>query len=125
MWLSNAFNLKTKQTAALDAGPVSIDGSSPAVCTDGEQRDAEILRPANILRLPKVDEQQVILNLPDGKSVVIGVISSDIPEGIETGEVYITTDNATVWIKNSGIQLVGSVSVSGTLKVNGRNVSGT
>ncbi len=125
MWLSNAFNAKTKQTAMLDAGPVSIDGTSPAVCTDGEQRDAEILRPANILRLPKVDEQQVILNLPDGKSVVIGVISSDIPEGIEAGEVYITTDNATVWIKNSGIQLAGNVSVSGTLKVNGRNVSGT
>ena len=125
MWLSNAFNSKTKQTETLDAGPVSIDGTSPAVCTDGEQRDAEILRPANILRLPRLDEQQLVLNLPDGKSVVIGVLDSEVPDGMEAGEVYITTDNATVWVKNSGIELVGNVSVSGTLKVNGRNVSGT
>lgn len=124
MWLSNAYNSRPKRGETLDAGPVSIEGTEPAICTDGEQRDTEILRPANILRLPKVDEQQVILNLPDGKSVIIGVLSSDVPEGIEAGEVYITTDTTTVWVKNSGVEIEGNVSVSGTFKVNGREVNG-
>ena len=124
MWLSSAFNTKPKSGAQADAGPVSIEGSEPAVCTDGEQREAEILRPANILRLPKVDEQQVILNLPDGKSVIIGVLSSEIPDGLEAGEVYIKTNNATVIIKNGGVEISGNVSINGTLQVNGREVNG-
>lgn len=124
MWLSNAFYQNTKRSAAADAGPVSIEGTEPAVCTDGELRETEILRPANILRLPKVDEQQLILKLPDGKSVMIGVLAPDIPNGIEAGEVYIKTDEAEVWIKNDGIELNGNVSVSGTLTVNGREVDG-
>lgn len=124
MWLSNSFNTKVKRSAAADAGPVSVEGAEPAVCTDGEVREAEILRPANILRLPKVEEQQVILKLPDGKSVILGVLSSTVPNGIEAGEVYIKTDDAEVWIKNDGILLNGDVSVSGTLTVNGREVNG-
>lgn len=124
MWLSNIYSANTKKAATADAGPVSIEGNEPAVCTDGEVRETEILRPANILRLPKVDEQQVILKLPDGKNVMIGILASDIPNGIEAGEVYIKTDEAAVWIKNGGILLSGNVSVSGTLKVNGREVNG-
>ena len=87
-------------------------------------REAEILRPANILRLPKVEEQQVILRLPDGKSVILGVLSPSVPNGLDAGEVYIKTDDAEVWIKNDGILLNGDVSVSGTLTVNGREVNG-
>ena len=124
MWLSNAFNAKPKCAETTDAGPVSIEGSEPAVCTDGEQRDTEILRPANILRLPKIDEEQLVLNLPDGKSVIIGVLSSDISQGLKAGEVYIKTDNTTVWIKSSGVEISGNVSISGTLSVNGRKVNG-
>lgn len=124
MWLSNINSANTKRSHSADAGPVSISGAEPAVCTDGEVRETEILRPANILRLPKVDEQQVVLKLPDGKNVMIGVISSDIPNGLSEGEVYIKTDNAVVWIKNNGINLNGNVSVSGTLEVNGREVNG-
>lgn len=124
MWLSNAFNTRAKCGLGTDAGPVSIEGSEPAICTDGEQRDAEILRPANILRLPKLDEEQMVINLPDGKSVIIGVLSSDIPEGLEAGEVYIKTDNAVVWIKNDGVVVDGNLAVSGTLSVNGRVVNG-
>lgn len=124
MWLSNAFNARPKSVAGTDAGPVSIEGSEPAVCTDGEQRDAEILRPANILRLPRLDEEQVILNLPDGKSVIIGVLSDEIPQGLEAGEVYIKTDNTTVRIKNDGVEIDGNVSVNGTLRVNGSEING-
>ena len=124
MWLSNAFSTGTKHSFTADAGPVSIEGSEPAVCTEGEVRETEILRPANILRLPKIDEQQVILRLPDGKSVMLGVLSPDIPNGIEAGEVYIKTDNAVLFIKNSGIEINGNVSVTGTLEVNGREVNG-
>ena len=124
MWLSNAFNTHPKCVAGTDAGPVSIEGSEPAVCTDGEQRDAEILRPANILRLPRIDEEQVILNLPDGKSVIIGVLSDVVPQGLEAGEVYIKTDNATVWIKNDGVEIDGNVSITGTLSVNGSEING-
>lgn len=124
MWLSNAHNANRKCAASADAGPVSIGGITPAVCTDGELRDAEILRPANILRLPKAEEQQAVLNLPDGKIIIIGVLSADIPEGIEAGEVYIKTDDAYIWLKNSGVEISGNVSVSGTLTVNGREVNG-
>lgn len=124
MWLSNAFNTRPKCVAGTDAGPVSIEGSEPAVCTDGEQRDAEILRPANILRLPRLDEEQVILNLPDGKSVIIGVLSDEIPQGLEAGEIYIKTDNTTVLIKNDGVEISGNVSVNGTLSVNGSEING-
>lgn len=124
MWLSNAFNTRPKCVAGTDAGPVSIEGSEPAVCTDGEQRDAEILRPANILRLPRLDEEQVILNLPDGKSVIIGVLSDEIPQGLEAGEVYIKTDNTTLRIKNDGVEIDGNVSITGTLRVNGSEING-
>ncbi len=110
MWLSEA--KKRTDTEYTDAA-VSI--SSDTVL--------DVLRPANILRLPKSGEKQLVMNCSDGSSVQLGVISDEAPDGLSEGEIYIETANARITIKNNGaVNIEGSVNISGSLTVNGVSI---
>ncbi len=110
MWLS-----ETKRRSEAGSCEASV-----CVVEDGVQ---DALKPANILRIPKTGEAQLLLSCTDGSSVLLGVVGSDTPEGLLPGEVYIKTDSASVTIKNNGaVNITGTVNITGSLTVNGTSV---
>lgn len=104
MWLS-----ETKRRSEAGSCEASV-----CVVEDGVQ---DALKPANILRIPKTGEAQLLLSCTDGSSVLLGVVGSDTPDGLLPGEVYIKTDSASITIKNNG-----AVNITGSLTVNGTSV---
>lgn len=110
MWLS-----ETKKRTG--AEPVSA-----SVCI-ADESTTEILRPANILRIPTQGEAQLLLSCTDGSSILLGVIGGDTPDDLLAGEIYIKTDSACVTIKNNGaVNITGNVNITGSLTVNGASV---
>ena len=110
MWLS-----ETKRRNDNEYPDVSVQEAAGAA--------TDVLRPANILRLPLDGEKQLIMNCTDGTVVQLGVIDDNIPTGLEAGEIYIETDNAKLTIKNNGaINIIGSVNITGSLTVNGVSI---
>lgn len=110
MWLSEA-----KRRAETEYTDTAVSISADAV--------SDVLRPANILRLPKSDERQLVMKCSDGSMVQLGVINDNIPDGLSAGEIYIETANAKITIKNNGaVNIEGSVNISGSLTVNGVSI---
>ncbi len=110
MWLSEA-----KKRADTECTDAAVRISS------GETSD--VLRPANILRMPKSGEAQLVMSCSDGSTVQLGVIGDSIPDGLSEGELYIETANARITIKNNGaVNIEGSVNISGSLTVNGVSI---
>lgn len=102
---------------------IGADSVTASVCA-ADDTSTEALRPANILRMPKNGEAQLILNCTDGSSILLGVVGGDTPEDLLPGEVCIKTDNACVTIKNSGaVNISGTVNITGSLTVNGASVT--
>ena len=126
MWLSETgrrIDVCTDSTASV--GTVSIGGADAAVQLDGERRLLDLLRPANILRIPVAGEEQLMLLCGDGSRIAAGTLSAEIPEGMEPGDICIMTENAAITVKNSGaVSITGEVSIRGSLKVNGRSIDG-
>ena len=123
MWLDEIYGRKAKDTAL--CGKVSIGGFSPAAETDAEHRDMKILRAGGAVRIPAAGEEQLILRCGDGEYVILGTMNGELPSGMESGEIFIKTENASVLIKNGGgIIVEGDVSINGTLSLNGRSVDG-
>ena len=122
MWIDDLLNRNEKELA--QTGTVSIGGEVPAVETDCEHRELKILRPAGILRLPRLAERQLVMDCGD-EFVTLGPVEGETPEGLLPGEMYIQTENAAVVLKNSGaIEITGEVRITGSLTVNGREVDG-
>lgn len=95
---------------------------SASVCI-ADDESGEVLRPANILRLPAQGETQLVLNCSDGSSFLLGAVGGDTPDDLLPGEIYIKTDSAAVTIKNNGaVNITGTVNITGSLKVNGATV---
>lgn len=110
MWLSET--KRRSEAGSCEASVCMVDSSAE-----------EVLMPANILRLPKAGETQLLLSCTDGSSVLLGVVGGETPEGLEQGEIYIKTDSAAVTIKNNGaVNITGTVSITGSLTVNGASV---
>ena len=109
MWLSEE---KRKNTDVVEAAVFKASGTS-----------ADVLRAANILRVPKSSEDVLVLSCSDGTEIVLGSVGGDAPSGLNDGEIYISTDAAQITVKNNGaVNITGSVSITGTLKVNGVSV---
>lgn len=116
--------IKSASGAAL--GDISIGGTAPAVNDDCEIRNVLMLRAANAVRLPKAGEKQLFISCPDGSTVVLGTVEGTVPANLMPGEIYIETASASLLMKNSGsIEIHGDVSITGTLEINGSEISGT
>jgi len=124
MWLSEIVRRTDRSCeSTAEIGIVSIGGRSSAANLSGERRSLEILRPANIFRIPKPEEEQLVLTCGDGSRVIAGVLGGDAPDNLEAGDIYIKTDNSLIVLKNDGdLVMVGNVKISGTLTVNGRQI---
>ena len=97
--------------------------STEAALSISSGQEAELLRPANVLRLPKNGETRLLLLCSDGSEIELGTVGGTTPTGLEEGELYISTDSAIITIKNDGaIVIEGDVSISGSLRVNGVSI---
>jgi len=104
---------------------LTLGGFSPAAETDSERRGLKLIRTGGALRLPVLGEKQLILACGDGEYAVLGKTDGTVPADMQEGEIYIETENAAVFLKNSGrILITGDVEILGSLSVNGRTIDG-
>ena len=119
MWLAEKIR-STGSTGAADVGIISVGGASPTVMSEYERGSCALLSPAGLIRLPADGEEHLTMECADGTRAVLGTFVSDVPQGLQEGEIYAATDSARIWIKNDGsIELSGDVNIVGSLTVNG------
>jgi len=120
MWLSEQTSRFREREKDAQVAIVTIGGESPAARTDKELRGLMVAAPGGYVWLPQQDAEVLTLVCGTGETVVAGQRQSQIPEGMEQGEVYLYSGGASVLLKNSGqMILTGNVDIQGTLTVNG------
>ena len=121
MWISEKSSERESESIGGGAvGIVTIGGAKPSVLAEGELRNADLIY-SGAVRLPKTGDEVLLIRSPDGENVIVGKINGTPPEGIENGEVYITTGNGSIIrLKNNGeIELSGTVIIRGTTMIDG------
>lgn len=120
MWLAEKKQNQSSDFCGGAVGIVTIGGVKPSVLVEGEVRNADVVL-SGAARLPKAGDEVLVMRSLDGECVVVGKIGGTMPAELENGEVYITTGNGgAVWLKNNGeIELIGTVIIKGTAKVEG------
>lgn len=122
MWLA-------KKTSEIDdlhsfgsqVGVVSVGGRNPAVVSDGETRNAEIVSAGGVVYIPRVGDEVLLERTRDDERIIIGRLTSGVPEGLSEGEIYISTSGGgVIHIKNNGaIEISGTVCLTGRTEING------
>ena len=122
MWLSEKTALGARESAPdSEIGVVTAGGQSPSVMLGGEKRKLEIVSPGGLYWAPARGEQVVVTRCGD-EMFVTGTLGA-APE-MSAGELYLKSGAAGVRLKPDGrIEIQGTVSVTGTLLVNGVNIS--
>ncbi len=118
MWLAEQLaisGMEAREQAA--AGEVSIGGRNPAVVTDAERREGQVLCPGGYAWSARVGQKAVVLG--GGQTLVAGVLEAP-PVALAPGEVCIyAPGGARIVLKNTGrIELTGEVYLNG-VKVEG------
>jgi len=129
MWLAKTIR-REAPTADADQGVTTIAGGSAGVLTKGEVRALPVFGPGGYAWQPKSGETVLVIKGGTGgeESCVAGCSQQGAPAGLQPGEAYVySAGGASVYLKNDGtlvlsgtkISLMGSVSVSGSLHING------
>ncbi len=146
MWIGRQLKRRDEsQVTAADMGVTTIGGEKAGVMTRGEIRDLGVYAPGGYIWRPKKGQQVLVIKGGTGgeEECVVAKEPSAGPAGMQSGEVYIHSDAASVYLKNDGtilvqsgesvlqvgaggvavrsgsIRLLGAVSVVGSLTVNG------
>ena len=110
-WLSKRAAQMREEAAAPSEGIVSIGGGEPAVVTDGELRQTELVLPGGYFWKPGAND--TVLVLRGTRDCIAGQIKS-APGDLRPGEVRIAAGSASIVFRNDGrIELCGSVYVNG------------
>lgn len=112
----------TKRIAAaatpktVERGQTSIGGEETAVALRGEQRGIEVMAPGGYVWRPRCgDEVLVIKDSVSGESVAAAAKMSPPPKGMEDGEVCISTNGASIFLRNDGrIKIYGNIILYGS-----------
>lgn len=110
MWLSKQISHGAQPAATVAEGTVTVGGQTPAVLTDGEERDVRILSPGGYYWRPAVGGE--VLLSRQGTPAVLGRLQERCD--LLPGEVRIRAGKA-------GIRLLpdGSIYLEGELYLNG------
>lgn len=122
MWLSRQMRPAPEEAGA-ELGVTSISGASAGVVAKGELRALPVYGPGGYLWQPAAG--QTVLVIKGGTDAqeccVAGAKQAAAPAGMQPGEVYLYAGNGSIYLKNDGtVVLQGTVSVEGTLLVNGQ-----
>lgn len=116
MWISS----QSKQTqrdadAGADLGVVTSGGWESGVYLGAERRWLPVLAPGGYRWRPQAGEQVLVLKTgADGESACILARREEQDDGLEPGEVELSSGAGTVRLRTDG-----SVEVTGTLVING------
>lgn len=118
MWLSE--RAAGKKESAAQIGVATIGGEAVGVSTELERRNLKLCAPGGYFWRPRAGESLLIIKCggEDGESCVAGAQQGGAPEGMENGEVYITSAaGAALWLRNDG-----RILMTGDLYLNGQKV---
>ena len=120
MWLSERKKNADSEQNCMTIGLVTIGGAKPSVLVEGEIRNVELVS-SGVMRVPKAGDEVLVLRTSEGDGVAVGFIGAVSPDGIENGEIKISTGTGGfIKLKNNGdIELCGTVSIKGTTKIEG------
>lgn len=122
MWLAEKTK-KTPEGTDADFGVTTIAGERAGVVTRGENRELPLYGPGGYFWMPESGSAVLVIKGGPGgeEACAAGAKMPPVPERLQPGEVLIrSAGGAEVWLRNDGgLELRGSVSVTGTLTVNG------
>ncbi len=120
MWLSEKSNTRDYDFCGGTVGIVTIGGKRPSVLVEGEVRNADIVC-SGAVQVPKAGDEVLLIRSPDGENIAVGKIGGALPSELENGEIFISTGSGgAIRLKNNGeIELVGTVVIKGTAKIEG------
>ncbi len=127
MWLSKKLSIDRvarQEGAATDMGVTTIGGASASVMTRGEQRDLEVFAPGGLVWQPQTGDTVLVVKGGSGAKetcVVAAETTANAPAGMSPGELYLYSGSDTfIYLRSNGtIEIVGDVSITGSLYVNG------
>lgn len=122
MWIAK----KTAQMGGGDegssVGTVSVGGVKPAVMTDGEVRETELLALGGSVYVPRAGDEVLLETTNQGEKLVLGKVFSEGSSGINDGELVLRAsgNSGRIVFKNSGeIEISGNIVLTGTTNING------
>ena len=122
MWIAK----KTAQMGGGDegssVGTVSVGGVKPAVMTDGEVRETELLALGGSVYVPRAGDEVLLETTNQGEKLVLGKVFSEGSSGINDGELVLRAsgNGGRIVFKNSGeIEISGNIVLTGTTNING------
>ena len=123
MWLSEVKVRKNEEEASC-YGTVTIGGDAPGIYTQSEERDFAVCSAGGFIWRPKAGDKVLVIKTGDGEAVAAGVVNQRGAADMKNGEVYIRSENASVFVRNDGsIEISGDVNIRGSLKINGNEIS--
>lgn len=116
MWLSEQIARTAPSAATVAEGTVTVGGQTPAVLTDGEERDVRVVSPGGYYWRPAVGSE--VLLSRQGTAAVLGRLQERCD--LLPGEVCIRTGKAAIRLLPDG-----SIYLEGDLYLNGEKWEGT
>lgn len=119
MWLSKQVATKNTQADNASLGVVTLSDVQPAVVTDTEQRQLQLLAPGGYCWRPAVGDGVLVIKDAGGSLCASGV-TADSPVDLAPGEICLHAGSASIYLDRSG-----KIYLSGTVYVNGVPYGGT
>ena len=121
MWLGERHALPGGTGAGV--GQVTVGGGRTAVFTDYERRNATFFAPGGYFWVPKVGQSMMVIKNGEHEVCCLDREVTQLPQGLEEGEVHICSGGASITLKNDGRILVsGEIHLDGRLVVNGNEI---
>ncbi|MCI8414103.1 MAG: hypothetical protein HFF00_00550 [Ruminiclostridium sp.] len=111
--------------AGAERGEVTVAGEAAAVALEGERRQVGRWLPGGYHWTPRRGESVLVVKSgAEGEACLLGV--EDTLPGLEPGEVFLSAaEGVGVRLTGDGkILLTGDVQITGTLRLNGKEVQG-
>ena len=117
MWLAPQPRRRRKDGGS-PVGPVHLGGDPAGVCLDGERRDLPVFAPGGYVWRPARGDQVLVLKTgADGEAPCVAGARCAEEYGVAEGEVLLYSGGTSI-----RLGMDGTVSVTGKLLVNGKEV---
>ena len=111
MWLSEKMAAAGAEDTLLTGGVVTVGGKTPAVMTDGEERDARIASPGGYYWRPAPSDPVIVSRCSE--VTILGRLQE--PTDLAPGEIRLSTGGASLRLLPDGrILLSGELYINGT-----------
>lgn len=117
MWLAQQQRRRSKDGGS-QVGTVTLGGDPTGVCLDGERRDLPVFAPGGYIWRPARGDQVLVLKTgADGEAPCVAGARCNGTYAVAEGEVLLYSGGASIRLSTDG-----TVSVTGKLQVNGKEV---